>query len=222
MAHSLPLKRGDLRDALVAYARNETDCGCIDSMSLRAAARDLGVSSGAVYRHFEDKDALLKEVVHLGFLELREVFLSIRPEDAPARDATEAVARSFEMNRRFVDFAQRCPAMWRMMFGRIGVMCREDHMKDPELTRYTIMDAVHQNALDLWRFGVLDREPDLSDVRFIWSAIHGAADLAQSGARYDGDDIVSVADQTAERSLRALGCRAEAIEAGRPPRTTHP
>jgi len=120
------------------------------------------------------------------------------------------------MNRAFVKFAQNHPSLWRMMFGRIGVMCREDQVKDPEMMRYTIMDAVHHNALDLWHHGALDREPDLSDIRFIWSAIHGAADLAQSGARYDGGDLVSVADQTAERSLRALGCRRNVIEAGRP------
>ena len=174
------------------------------------------MSSGAVYRHFEDKDALLKEVVHQGFLELREAFFDIRPEGAEARDAAHAVSRCFAMNRAFVRFAQKNPTLWRMMFGRIGVMCREDHLKDPELTRYTIMDVAHHNALDLWHHGALEREPDLSDVRFTWSAIHGAADLAQSGARFDGGDIVSVADQTTIRSLRALGCAADAIESGRP------
>ena len=56
------LKRGDLRDALVDYTLDVARDGHIETMSLRKAARDLGVSSGAVYRHFADKGALLAAV----------------------------------------------------------------------------------------------------------------------------------------------------------------
>ena len=217
MAHPVPLKRGDLRDALVAYAREQTDCGCIDGMSLRAAARELGVSSGAVYRHFEDKDALLRAIAHQGFMEMREMFFAIRAEGQIASAAEEAIARAFQFGRSFVRFAHQNPTLWRMMFGRIGVMCREDHMKDPELTRYTLLDAVLENMRDLYRQGGLPTEPDLCDIRFIWSAIHGAADLAQSGARLDGAEMDTVADQTTERSLRALGCTQDLIARGMPP-----
>lgn len=216
----LPLKRGDLRDALVAYARAQTEAGCINAMSLRAAARDLGVSSGAVYRHFADKDDLLKVVAHEGFLELRRRFFAIRAEGQTAASVDEAVARAFHMGRCFVAFATECPTLWRMMFGRIGMLCREDHLKDPELTRYTLMDVCWENCRDLYRMGALAEDPTLDDIRFMWSAIHGAADLSQSGARYDGGDTVEVADQTTARSLRAIGLDPAAIRRGVPPRET--
>ncbi len=211
-----PLKRGDLRDALVSYAQSETQGGRIETMSLRAAARDLGVSSGAVYRHFDDKDALLKEVVHLGMLDMRARFTTLRPEGQPARTVAEAIRRFFELGQTYCEFAHQNPTLWRQIFGRVGLMCREDHIKDPELMRYTPMDVATECARDLYRLGVLGREPDISDIRFIWSAIHGAADLAQSGSRLDGDDMLGVAMQTSKRCLLALGCPAEVIEASAP------
>ena len=210
-----PLRRGDLRDALLAYARQAADVGSIDQMSLRAAARDLGVSSGAVYRHFADKDALLKAVAHQGFEELRAIFFAIRAEGAEATSPEEAIARAFHMGRAFVDFAYDNPTLWRMMFGRIGLMCREDHKADPEIMRYTILDCSAQNCRDLHRMGGLPDAPEIEDIRFVWSAIHGAADLAQSGLRLDGDGRETVAEQTTERSLRALGCPQALIVKGR-------
>ncbi|MEM9231302.1 MAG: TetR/AcrR family transcriptional regulator [Pseudomonadota bacterium] len=210
-----PLRRGDLRDALVAYARQEADAGHIDQMSLRAAARDLGVSSGAVYRHFADKDALLKAVAHQGFDELRERFFRIRGENMRASCPIEAVARAFRMGRAFVDYAYENPTLWRMMFGRIGLLCREDHNTDPEMTRYTMLDCSAENCRDLHEMGGLAQPPEIEDIRFVWSAIHGAADLAQSGMRLDGSGRTVVADQTTERSLRALGCPQKLIEKGR-------
>ncbi len=218
MAQPRPLKRGDLRDALVDYARCETDAGRIDSMSLRGAARDLGVSSGAVYRHFCDKDALMCAIAWQGFMELRELFLAIRPEDSPARSPEVAVERAYRMGRAFVGFAKRNPTLWRMMMGRIGVTCRERMLEDPELSRYTLLDCSGENCRDLYRLGAIPDEPNIEDIRFMWSAAHGAADLMQSGMRMDADcGSDELADQTTERSLRALGCPREMVRAGRPP-----
>lgn len=214
MNHPIPLRRGDLRDALVAYARSETDNGRIDAMSLRAAARDLGVSSGAVYRHFADKDALLKAVAQQGFDELRALFFGIRAEDDAAPDGLTAAARAFRMGRAFVVFAHANPTLWRMMFGRVGVMCRAEHECDPEMMRYTILDCSRENCLDLYRHGATAHEPTLDDVRFIWSAVHGAADLTQSGVRLGENCQFTIADQTTSRSLRALGVREEIIVEG--------
>lgn len=216
MSLAVPLRRGDLRNALVAYARTETDAGRIDAMSLRAAARDLGVSSGAVYRHFADKDDLLKEVAFQGFIEMRQRYFEIRPEGDEAPTAEEAVRRTFRMGRTFVDFADENRTLWRMMFGRIGVMCRCDKV-DAELMRYTVLDCTLENLRDLHRLGGIPDEPVIEDVRYMWSAIHGAADLTQSGIRLDTCSMTEVADQTTERSLRALGCERDLIARGRPP-----
>ena len=205
MGEVLKLKRGDLRDALIEYALQATKDGHIEVMSLRQAARDLGVSSGAVYRHFADKDTLLAEIVKIGFFDLRDKFVTIRPEGAIAKSQQQAIARCRATCRTYIMFAHENNALWHMMFGRVGMACRDELMQDPELRRYTPFDVGRELGRDLHRVGLLDHEPDISDNRYIWSAIHGAADLAQSGARLDSDHLDQVIEDTVQRNMRMLG-----------------
>jgi AcrR family transcriptional regulator len=199
------LKRGDLRDALINYTLEAAKKGHIETMSLRKAARDLGVSSGAVYRHFTDKDALLMEIAMMTNMRLRDIFHAIRPEDDPAKTVDQCIERGFAIVRAYIMFAHENPALWRMIFGRIGLKCRDVAMQDPELRRYTAFDAAIQNNLDLYRLGAIAREPDMDDHRYMWSATHGAADLTQSGARLDSDDLERVCVETAKRNFRSIG-----------------
>lgn len=205
MAQVVKLKRGDLRDALIAYAMQACKDGHIEVMSLRQAARDLGVSSGAVYRHFPDKDALFFEVVHIGFFEMRERFLSIRPEGDIAKTKEQAIERCFALAYNYINWASENTALWHMMFGRIGMMCREVIVQDPDLMRYTPFDVSLEVVRDLFRLGLLSVEPTMADVRFMWSATHGAADLAQSGARLDHEQLDQICHDTAVRNLRSIG-----------------
>lgn len=199
------LKRGDLREALVDYALQATKDGHIEVMSLRQAARDLGVSSGAVYRHFPDKDTLFFEIVKIGFLDLRTRFLAVRPEGKPATTKTEGLRRAVALGHTYIRFAHENVALWHMMFGRIGLMCREELMQDDDLRRYTPFDVCVGVVTDLWNLGLLDHEPDFQDVRYLWSATHGAADLALSGARLDGEELDLVIRETVWRNMKALG-----------------
>ena len=48
---------GDLRDALVRAALEILEDSTVTEVSVRAAARRAGVSTGAPYRHFADRDA---------------------------------------------------------------------------------------------------------------------------------------------------------------------
>jgi AcrR family transcriptional regulator len=53
---------GDLRNALISSAVRLIERRGEASFSLREAARDVGVSANAAYRHFEDKSAVLAAV----------------------------------------------------------------------------------------------------------------------------------------------------------------
>src|ERR1043165_8337399 len=72
-----PLKKGDqyhhpdLREAMIRVAQELLETEGPSSWTVRAAARIAGVSSGAPYRHFADKDTLLAAVAARGFDELR-------------------------------------------------------------------------------------------------------------------------------------------------------
>lgn len=56
---------GTLRETLIAVALELVDEGGATAVSVREAARRAGVSSGAPFRHFADRDALLEAVAEV-------------------------------------------------------------------------------------------------------------------------------------------------------------
>lgn len=99
---------GDLRAALLGAAMRMLEDGV--SFSLRALARQAGVSQTAPYRHFACREALEIAVATEGFADLKADLVGERgiPETA-----TELV----EFAVMYVDFALRRPALFRLMFG---------------------------------------------------------------------------------------------------------
>ncbi|UUV30230.1 WHG domain-containing protein [Amycolatopsis roodepoortensis] len=99
---------GDLRASLLTTAMRMLEAG--EQFSLRAVAREAGVSATAPYRHFADRDALESALAAQGLRDLKEDLSKGRELPASAADLAElAVA--------YVDFALRRPALFRLMFG---------------------------------------------------------------------------------------------------------
>jgi AcrR family transcriptional regulator len=97
---------GALGPALIAAARALLDEGGPDAVGLREAARRVGVSATATYRHFKDKDALLAALAIEGFREFGAALAASEsaPEPLPA------------MGAAYIDFALAKPGMFRLMF----------------------------------------------------------------------------------------------------------
>ena len=69
-AESRPYHHGDLSRALIDAARKILENDGPAALSLRAVAREAGVSPAAPYHHFKDKVELLEAVAHEGWHEL--------------------------------------------------------------------------------------------------------------------------------------------------------
>ena len=69
---------GALRPALIAAARALLDEGGPEAVGLREAARRVGVSPTATYRHFKDKEALLAALAVEGFREFGAALAAVR------------------------------------------------------------------------------------------------------------------------------------------------
>ncbi|MEM9248200.1 MAG: TetR/AcrR family transcriptional regulator [Pseudomonadota bacterium] len=161
---------GNLKEALVSYTLSAADNGGLSDLSVRKAARDLGVSPGAAYRHFPDKNALLRTVASLGFDALAETFEHAVPFDSSARDAKEARARFVKLALAYSDFAHRRRELWRLMFGPLG--------RSPSLAsgRPSTYEWLGKCLIELASFGII-KDPQPEDQFFAWSAIHGLSDL---------------------------------------------
>ncbi|GAA4766582.1 TetR/AcrR family transcriptional regulator [Microbacterium gilvum] len=154
---------GDLRAALVAAARRALESG--ETFSLRAVARDVGVSPTAPYRHFADRDALESAVAAEGFRDLRALLLS--DDELPA---TRAAFLEFAVV--YVDFAVAHPSLFRVMFGR---ECDNDADE-----RVRAAAAVHELLTRSTASLFPDRDAEMLGTG-LWSATHGLAFLFLDG-----------------------------------------
>jgi len=100
---------GDLRAALMRAALEMLEAG--EQLSLRAAARRAGVSTGAPYRHFADREALESALAVHGLRELMSALTAGKRRPASAADVGELAVE-------YVRFALRRPALFQLMFGQ--------------------------------------------------------------------------------------------------------
>lgn len=157
---------GELRESLLKIAEAQLEKDGPSGLSLRKLGRKLGVSPGAPYRHFEDKDGLLAALATRGFQRLRTMML----------DAQEGAVGGKERLRRsgigYLRFASQHPELFRLMFGWMPA-------RDvPEL--YESGDAAFAVLVEVLTVchedGLLSQDP-LEAGLLAWSAVHGASFL---------------------------------------------
>jgi AcrR family transcriptional regulator len=176
---------GNLREALVAEGLTLLDESGSADLSLRELARQVGVSANAVYRHFENKEALLVAMAAEGFRRLAAVQLqAVLQREHPAEGFLES-------GRAYVNFARQHPALFRLMFGRFSAANRSEEM-----------ESAGQLAYEGLRHGVaatLHLQPDSPQVvtaaMHAWSIVHGLSHLILDG-QFDAitDDIDGMID----------------------------
>ena len=106
-----PYHHGSLPAALLKAAEVILERDGISALTLRATAREAGVSHAAPAHHFGDLSGLLSELAASGFARLRE-FAKIQAANVhTARRALLA-----EHARGYVEFARAYPALFQLMF----------------------------------------------------------------------------------------------------------
>ena len=172
---------GDLRNALVLTAVRLIEDDGLDEFSLRAAAREVGVSANAAYRHFHDKSDLLNAVAQHGFEQLGQRMRRAMSATRTGRNQAELAVNRFKATgRAYVDFALAHPELFEVMFGSGGA--HPPTPKDPaddQAGTYALLGS----ALDqLVTHGVLDPARRPGAEFKAWVTVHGFARLCLDGA----------------------------------------
>jgi AcrR family transcriptional regulator len=102
---------GDLCSALVSAGLTALETTDIGEISLRQLAREVGVSPTAVYRHFPDKNALLRALAEAGIDQMAD-WQRRAAAGAQESDAFAATGRAY------VRWALANPALFRLAFGQ--------------------------------------------------------------------------------------------------------
>ncbi|MBX3483370.1 TetR/AcrR family transcriptional regulator [Phenylobacterium sp.] len=166
-----PYHHGDLRRALVDAARRLLEAEGPSALSLRAVAREAGVSPAAPYHHFKDKAELLDAVAHEGW-----EMLQMAMTDAKA--GVEGREQLTSIGIAYVCFARDNPALYRVMY---------DAARDKEALPMDVEDANPENgnAYCLVRDTMIEQGADpraethleLATVA-AWCGAHGLAEMA--------------------------------------------
>lgn len=172
---------GDLRNALVASALRLIETSGPDAFSLREAARDVGVSANAAYRHFDDKSALMTAVAADGFARLAKRMRRAMDSAAAGKArGPSSIARFKAVGRAYVVFAADHPEIFRLMFGECGAPCRNvDTVASESETPWSLLG---QSLDALVVDGILAPGRRAGAELKAWSVVHGFASLALDGA----------------------------------------
>ncbi|RKQ34915.1 TetR/AcrR family transcriptional regulator [Kocuria tytonis] len=154
---------GNLREALVEAGITLLESG--DTFSLRAVARQVGVSQTAPYRHFPDRSHLEAAMATTGFVRLRRRLDGVLVDHEPSASVLTDLAVAT------VRFAAENPALYTLMFSRC---CGSDDARLP---------AAHE-VFDLLQRAAARHFPDVDTHHLAtagWTMTHGLASLHLSG-----------------------------------------
>jgi AcrR family transcriptional regulator len=173
MATDRAYHHGDLRSALLARALEVVESDGHEAVSLRAMAEQLGVSRGAPYRHFPERDQLLAEIASVGFKRLDDY-----AADESARPAGP-VEQLADAARRFLHFVDHHPQLFRLMYDS-GLLQRADAFPQLAAAQREVYGKIV--ALYAAASGQQDQADSGLQARVIafWSAIFGYAKLRQA------------------------------------------
>src|SRR5438067_6308279 len=104
-----PYHHGALRDALLQAAERVLERDGLAGLTLRAVAREAGVSHAAPTHHFGDLTGLLSELAAVGFRQFNAAMTSAC--EAAATPLEQALARP----KAYVAYAQAHPGMYGIM-----------------------------------------------------------------------------------------------------------
>jgi AcrR family transcriptional regulator len=109
-AEAAPYHHGALRDALLHAAERVLERDGLPGLTLRAVAREAGVSHAAPTHHFGDLTGLVSELAAIGFRQFNSAMASACGADLPLDQ--RAVARA----KAYVGYAEAHPGMYGLMF----------------------------------------------------------------------------------------------------------
>ena len=187
---------GDLRTALIDAGLHLTRAGGPDALTIREATRRVGVSPNAAYRHFADREALLRAVAtaiqHRMAARMRSSARRRGSTELPACDRLRAVGVGY------IKFALDEPGWFTVAFFGADLTGLADEKNGtsaapPYLALVEALDAM-VNA------GVLSPERRDGAEWPCWSAVHGFAELALHGPLRDISrrDVESLAQRTVD------------------------
>jgi AcrR family transcriptional regulator len=144
-----------------------------ESVSMRKIADAIDYSPTAIYLHFADKAALIREIC-------RDDFAALAAAESKASHVADPIERIRLTGLAYMRFGARHPQQYRLMFMTpYHLPLQEEDLQrkgDPACDGYAALQRAVEEALAANRF-----RPEVTDVELIcqtlWAGVHGATAL---------------------------------------------
>lgn len=219
MVFSATAKRGyhhgDLRNALAEAAAKLAQSGGPGSVTVRAAARSVGVTPTAAYRHFAGHEDLLAAAKEQCMERLGAVVHAKLTELPPVGDPVQHALRNLlAAGRAYIMFALEEPGIFRTCFSQGGsVLDKEPSEYVGQTNAFGILVGLLDELVEVG-YMAPERRP-MAEIA-AWATVHGLAHLMLDGPLRD------VADEAKEEAItracvimaRGFGDLTPELEAG--------
>jgi AcrR family transcriptional regulator len=197
-----PYHHGALRDGLLQAAERVLERDGLAGLTLRAVAREAGVSHAAPTHHFGDLTGLVSELAAIGFRQFNAAMA------AAGASATAPLERAAARARAYVAYAQAHPGMY-------GLMFRTERL---DMSRPSLHEAAEASFAGLAGAIGANRQEQISgealslaqaaDIARAWSLVHGFTMLLLDGRLSDildrlpkGTDAGTLLDAMLKRAI---------------------
>ena len=170
-----PYHHGALRDALLEAASRVLERDGLAGLTLRAVAREAGVSHAAPTHHFGDLTGLVSELAAIGYQQFNRAMVAARAAAPTPLEQALASAKAY------VNYAQGHPGMY-------GLMFRAERL---DMTRPSLREAAEASFAGLAGSIAAGRQEQLAkgaltlgqagDIARAWSLVHGFTSLLLDG-----------------------------------------
>ena len=187
-------QRAELREQILRVARDMVMREGFAALSMRKLADAVEYAPATLYLHFENRDAIARELCVRGFQDLLAAF-------EPAAAVEEPVERLYRLAEAYVKFGLEQPETYRLIF-----------MEDPKLSTELFKDApdgagprsfgvLVKVFEDLKAAGRLAEEAEPSKLaEVLWAGVHGIVSLRLTCTGFKG----SPADELARLLVTTL------------------
>jgi AcrR family transcriptional regulator len=174
-----PYHHGALHQALLEAAERVLEREGLSGLTLRAVAREAGVSHAAPTHHFGDLSGLLSELAAIGFRQFNVAMTAAGPFGASPMDKAPARAKAY------IAYAQAHPGMY-------GLMFRTERL---DMSRPALREAASAAFAELAGAVGASRHEQISEqalsldqgaaIARAWSLVHGFTMLLLDGRLAD-------------------------------------
>lgn len=188
-------RRGEgarLREDILAAATELLELtGSEEAVTLRAIARQVGISAPSIYAHFADREAIVDAIVNGAFSDFNAATQAA--SDAAVRAGAGPRTRLRAGCAAYLEFAAERPNRYQLLFARrdlIGDGPGADRLM--RLEGFELLVASVQDCIDA---GISASDDAARDATAIWVALHGFATLRSSAPGFPWPDANAMLDR---------------------------